>query len=196
MRVILDGQELAQAGSTLESALRAAIEGAGERLVIEATADGASVPMEHLENPPSDDPYAEKLEFVTADPVALLQVTMGEASDHLVTIREHQDAAADAIITGEVNEALPAIRDALEGWTSIRAAIELVINALAGSGVLDSQELLESSLAGLAQELAALRDALASQEWSSVADSLEGELAEQAEQWGEWFRAQRECLNG
>jgi len=152
--------------------------------------------VEHLENPPESDPYAERLEFVTADPVALLRVTMGEASEHLETIRGHQRKAADTIFGGDVNLSLAEIQAALEGWTSIRAAIELVLNALGASAALEPRETLESALSDLAGELSALRDSLEAQDWSSVADALEGELDEQATRWRDWFEAHSARLSG
>lgn len=184
MRVYLDGQPVANAGTTLADALSAARAAVGSRLLVEATADGAPIPEDHFDLPPATSPYAGELRFTSADPVALARCTLGEAGDVLVTIRNQQKRAAACVQSGRVAEALPTISEVLAGWSAIRQAVEVVIQPALGLQFAPAAaDALPGNISGLAQQLGAMKRALSSQDWAGLGDSLAYDLDDMADRW-------------
>ncbi len=186
MKVMLDGSTLDVAEQTLGCALTSALEAAGDRLIIEAVADGVRVPPEDLATPPERSPYASEIEFMSADPLALMKVTLYEAADSLEQIAAWQSEAGEQIQAGDLESAMPIITDLLGGWGAVRTTVELIVQG----GLLPPSEAAESLqplVDDLAQLLGQLKGALEKQDWSSVADVLAYDLGERANSWRLWL---------
>ena len=197
MKVILDGNEVNAAGTTLGSALDAAQRLAGDRFIIEAQADGNTVPGEHLESPPDNDPYAHELVLTSADPNAMVNVMLHEAADLLDDVRKYQRSAGAQIQSGNLETGVKTVGDVLEGWSAVQRAMELA----AASGALDADAVegsdrasMEALVASLAPPLKELKVALEHQDWSGVSDALSYDLDEHAERWQNWLNETAESI--
>lgn len=182
MQVYLDGTPLTVAGTTLAEAIDAALAHAGDRMVVEALADGQPVPLEHFDSPPDTSPYASELRFRSADRGAIARVALYEAADTLDQVRSIQADAADQVRAGNVDVALRTLAGALEGWSQVRSAIELMSTSdlpLAQSGK-GAQTPLDEQLRGLATALTELRRTIAESDWSALGDVLSYDLQERA----------------
>ena len=184
MRVYLDGDPLDGAGSTLSSALAKAAEAAGERLVVEAEADGALVPNDHLAEPPGDDPYAVELKLVSAHPRELVSEALDEAAELLKGVEEAQRRAAELIQSGEIPEAMESLQVVLEGWSGAGQVMRL---AEVTPGVDMPDEAGGESMMALTSELARLlgevRGAMAQQDMTGVADVLAYDMDTLCDSW-------------
>ena len=186
MKVMLDGSALDVADQTLGCALTSALEAAGDRLIIEAIADGVRVPEEDLATPPERSPYASEIKFLSADPLALMKVTLGEAADSLEHIVRWQSEAGEQIQAGDLESAMPIIGRLLKGWGAVRTTVELIVE-----GGLLSHSQATTSLQPLVDDLATLlrllKESIEGQDWSSVSDVLIYDLEEQADSWRQWL---------
>ncbi len=184
MRVYLDGAPLDGAGSTLSSALAKAAESAGERLVIEAEADGAPVPSDHLSEPPGDDPYAGELRLTSASARELVSEALDEAAEMLKGVEEAQKQAAELIQGGQISEAMESLRMVLEGWSNAGQVMQL---AEATPGVDLPDEAGGESINALTNELARLlgevKGSMAQQDMTSVADVLAYDMDTLCDSW-------------
>jgi len=186
MRVFLDNAELSGAGTTLASAIQAVRRQAGDRFVIEAVADGAPVDPAHFEQPPESDPYASELRFRTADAKSLVRETLAEASDRVSALREIQQQAALAVQGGRIADTLRDIGVVLEGWSTVRRALELAV----ASGFVErgaEGDDIETVVRGLAERLGEMKRALGDQDWSGLGDVLAYDLDEEAGRWSAWL---------
>lgn len=193
MKATIDGRPLEGAGETLSSALAAALDNASGRLIVEALADGTPVPREHLESPPDRAPYAELIEFVTAEPLALIKMTLYEAADELDEVLDQQGKAGELVQSGQVENAMPLTAQVIEGWQRVRHAVELA----AGTGLLDPDQVggeLTTLTCDLAALLVELRKALETQDWVGVSDILAYDLGDQARSWRTWLSSSAEAL--
>lgn len=191
MQVFLDDKPVVVSGQSLGDALAAVTTQAGSRLVIEALADGAPVPDDHLENPPEAAPYAGELRFRSADRAAIARHALHEAADALERVRSSQRDAAEFVRAGDVREALAALGPALEGWQHVRSAIDTLAEggfiALAAHAA--GAPSLEDHLQKLAEALTELKRAISHADWAALGDVLAYDLDEQAEQIGAQLRA-------
>lgn len=188
VNVYLDGQPLSGCGLTLGAALAvgAASARAGGRIVVEVHADGALVPDEHLADPPPDAPYAGELDFVTAEPRALVSYTLNDAAEALGVARERQSHAAAMLRTGQMQHAMEALTESLSVWEMVRRAVHdgcsligMPIEQALASGAGEGAPLAD----GLSANLSEVKRAIASEDWSSLADTLAYELDDEARRW-------------
>lgn len=186
MKVLLDGSALDVADPTLGCALDSALEAAGGRLIIDAVADGVRVSPEDLASPPDRSPYASEIEFMSADPIALMKVTLCEAADSLNQITEWQLDAGKAIQEGDLESAMPIISRLLEGWGAVRTTVEVVVDGglLQPGNAVDSLQPLIDDLAAL---LVRFKGRIEDHDWSGVADVLSYELGDRADSWRRWM---------
>ena len=198
MQVYLDGTPLPVEGDTLAVAIDAALAKAGDRMVVEALADGQPVPLEHFDSPPETSPYATELRFRSADREAITRVALHEAADTLDQVRAIQADAADQVRAGNVDQALRTLAGALEGWAQVRSAIELMSQSdlpLAKSRE-GGGESLDTQLQGLAAALTELRRTIADADWSALGDVLAYDLQDRAAKSGELLRRVAEMKTG
>ena len=186
VKVYLDDESLTTEGETLGAALRAGVARARERgrLVVEINADGASIPEEHLADPPAFEPYAEELRLVSVEPGLLVRSTLLDAAEALEAIRERQRRAGELIQTGETAEAMTELTEVISVWSAVRRALEdgctllglPLSDAIAGA---DGRRLVDD----LTGRLTDIRSALQAEDWSSLSDAVAYDLDEQAQRW-------------
>lgn len=188
MRVFLDGRLIDERGTTLGAALDRARAIAPGRLLVEVLADGRSVRAEHLDNPPSESPYAERLEMRSEEAGVLIVEALRGAAEALGEIRRRQDHAADLIHSGRVGEAVAEMASVLELWESIRSAIDLSLRAGGPAGYDErAHRELVSVMEELASSLGEVRRALAGQDWAGLADLLGWDMRDRVESCRGWL---------
>ncbi len=192
MRLWIDSIEL-EASSSISDALDTAREHSEQsgRLIIDILADGQPIDDALLENPPSDTAGIGELRLTTTDPVAFLTETLHSARETITLVREDQGTAADHLRTGQLEPAVESLTAVLTGWQAVRdvvgqsaALAEIDLGAITFAGTTA-----DACIAKLGQTLGEIRTNLTSQDWSSLGDTIEYDLDEQAQQWDEMLLA-------
>lgn len=187
MQVYLDGEALAVEPTGLSNALAAAADRARSRgrVVIEARADGALLQGDALDS----DQACRELRLVSADPRNLVSVTLGDAAATLRDLATEQTRVADMITTDRMKQALPDLRAIFQTWQTIKDLVErsgqlleLSVDRLTLPGV-GADENFSLATQQLLQDLRLVREALAREDWSALADSLSYELRDAAALW-------------
>ncbi len=199
MQTYLDKQVLAVDRPTLAAALRAgadAAERAG-RVIIEASADGAALSNDQLDAPSDEDTGIGEVRLVSAEPRALVRVTLLEAADTLEQVGPDHAAVAKMIHEGRLEDAMSELASLLDVWRAVQESVDKG-SALIGL-TLENVRLGDVGHVGqlveqLAGRLEELKTALANQDWSTVADLIEFEMVEQAERWTALLRGLSEHL--
>lgn len=179
MRTYLDGEQLPNAGSTLGSALAAARQRAGDRLVIEARIDGRVIPAGELVSPPPADPFGAELHLKTEDATRLLRDSLMFAADAVRELAPRQQRAAELIQSSKTSEAMEHLRHVLECWEKVKQVLELA-GAL---GVEAGGEARNQAVADLGRDLMQIKRHLSAQDWCALADVLAFDLPPLCEQW-------------
>lgn len=186
MQITLDAETLSTTDS-IESALDAAREHAESagRLIVEIHADGSPIADELLDNPPSDSQGIKELHFVSVDPIEFMVQTLRDTRESLAGTKAEQTIAAGLVQSGKLTEAIESLGSILEGWHAARDVVDQ-LSALAEID-LNTLQIDDTSGAecinGLTQTLAEVRDAVTSEDWSSLGDLLEYDLDQQASAW-------------
>jgi hypothetical protein len=186
MQITLDAETLSTTDS-IESALDAARERAeaSGRLIVEIHADGAPIADELLDNPPSDSQGISELHFVSVDPKEFMLQTLSDTRESLAGTKAEQTIAAGLVQSGKLTEAIESLGSILEGWHAARDVVDQ-LSALAQID-LNTLQIDDTSGAecinGLTQTLGEVRDAVTSEDWSSLGDLLEYDLDQQASAW-------------
>jgi hypothetical protein len=189
MRVLLDDRPLEVSPPTIANALEVArrTADADGRVVIEVLGDGRSVDQRLLDHPPADSAGFAELKLVTADPGLLVSVTLSDAVAVLDEASAAHAKAADALLSGRVEEAIEPLRAALEAWALIRDVVEksgallgLDVRTIPASGRTGSQV-----IDGLTGSLSEVKRALTEQDYSALSDVLAYDMPEQVDRWRE-----------
>lgn len=191
MTVFLDDQPLAVARPTLAAVIdagRLAAQARG-RVVIEVQRDGRSVDGSELDNPPETPEPGAEFRLLTAEPHALVRTTFMDVADMLPPAADLLARAAVGLQTGRIQDACADLAEAVNTFETVRAVIQQ------GPGLLGvgADELLapaggspvSEQVTVLTSHLEALKTALAAQDWSTLADVLEGDLSDDARAWAE-----------
>ncbi len=193
MHVLLDGEEIKVERPTIAAALDAAKREAErrKRVVIEASMDGTPIADAWLECPPTEPRPGAEVRFVSADPLSLVRVTFLEIAEELSGAIRDQQAAAKAVQTGRLDEAMPSVSAALGVWQNVREGVingatllgmdlgSMPAPAAAGSPA----QTVGQHIEGLATALAELKRAIGASDWPGVADVLAYDLGDQAKRW-------------
>lgn len=186
MKLVIDGVTVADRVDGIAAALETArvrAEQAG-RLIIEVQADGRPA-MDLVDEHPQGDAGVAELGVVTADKGLFLRETLLDAKEGMEGTRADQRDAATAIDRGDVAAALSALRAIVEGWQGVRSIIEQ--SAMLGGVPLGElsvgSESAEALMRGLGPELVALRDAVTTEDWSTLSDVLGADLDARAGRW-------------
>lgn len=185
MKVYLDDQPVTDPGESLTSALNAVRAQAGQRLVIEARADGSPVPQAHLAEPPPNEPYAQELRFISADAVALVRESLLEAADLLEPARAEHQALADQIASADTETALQRLAPVLSIWQKVMNTLQAVraCDGVAIPAMDDPANDVDAAADRLNQRLVELRNAIQMQDWSALSDILCFDLVEEVDNW-------------
>ena len=194
MQTFLDNKPLDCEHITFAAGLRAAADEAARtgRVIIEATLDGSAVADDILERPPEES-LGRELRLTSVEPRSLVRVTLMDAADALDAARQEQQAAAELIQTGKVDEALreggPVLR-AMETWQAVREAVEksaallrIPLDEISMPGGASGTDTLIELIGALAGRLEEIKRSLTAEDWSGLADLLAYDLSEQAERW-------------
>jgi len=201
VNVYLDNEKLDDAGASLAAALDAGSAAARSRgrIVVEVYADGAAAPETHLSDPPPHEPYADELRLVTADPLLLVRSTMYDAADALDSTRELHARTASLLQKGDTVEAMQALGETLRIWEIVRrgladscSLLDLPVERALESEVdtAGAEQLTEA----LTTRLSEIRDALAREDFSSLADILAYDMDDQVEDWKSALRRFAESI--
>ena len=197
MRIFIDDTRLDDApdAPTAIALAREHIDGA-DRLIIDINADGEPAPDAILDGTDDGASIAE-LRFTTADTGAFLSETVHAAKESLDLIRKDQTTAAEQIRAGEMEDAMHALRAIMEGWQGVRDVVDQVAQ-LAGAdaatleahseahsetGSEGGAESGQAIIADLGAALTEIRDTLAQEDWASLGDVVEYDLATLADRW-------------
>lgn len=187
MRLYLDNEQIESAGQTLGEALRAGVAVAERRgrIVVEVQADGAAVPEGHLASPPGVAPYAEEIRLVSAEPRALVRTTLLEAADALDRCRAEQTRVAELLQVGKTVEAMDALSGIVGTWEAVRQAVQhgCTLLAVTPERAMAAEGAGGNPLSTLATLLGAAKRAIAVEDWTSLADVLAYDLADEAARW-------------
>jgi hypothetical protein len=188
MRVLLDGSPVSVDRPTLARALSAgsATARARGRVIIEAKADGVALSDDQL-GAPSDEPgLMRELTLTSAEPRALVKVTLDDAAVALRELVGDQKRAAELIHAGKESQALQSLQSIFKTWQNVKDIVshccELLERRLDAVAFANA-DTLEAASRRLASQLQAVKASLTKQDWSSLADTLEYDLCEEAQQW-------------
>lgn len=188
MRVLLDGSPVSVDRPTLARALSAgsASARARGRVIIEAKADGVALSDDQL-GAPSDEPgLMRELTLTSAEPRALVKVTLDDAAVALRELVGDQKRAAELIHAGKESQALQSLQSIFKTWQNVKDIVshcgELLERRLDAVAFANA-DTIEAASRRLASQLQAVKVSLTKQDWSGLADTLEYDLCEEAQQW-------------
>ncbi len=181
MITYLDGKPVFDAGQNLADALAAAGRAARGRMIVEATADGAPIPNEHLETPPSSEPYAGELHFTSAETAEVIADAAGAACRSLDRIDDLLARAAHDTQVGQTQSAMEALTQMLSEWEGVQQAAGLILMSTPEGQ--PGAPSFDDAISSLVATLSAVQAALAEQDWAQLADALEDDLAQVARTW-------------
>ncbi len=186
MQIWVDTEQL-DAADTIEQALDAARMHAEKtgRLIVEINADGLPMPDEMLDNPPTDSSGITELKFITVDPIAFMIQTLCDTRESLESTKAEQVVTAGQIQSANLAEAIASLGSVLEGWQAVRdvvdqlsALAEIDLNTIDIDGTSGNE-----CINGLTTALGEVREALSTEDWSTLGDLLEYDLDQQASNW-------------
>ncbi len=195
MEAFLDGKPLAIARPTLACALADGVDAAraAGRIVIEVRGDGQTLGDDTLASP-SDVPGSYRaVHMFSADPRALVRVTLGDAIDALRGLVGEQVRLAELVHTDQLQLAAGGLQDVFQTWHTVK-------DVVARSGALLDLDLsvldVGSEFGTLGQAsnrllvyLRGVKGSLEREDWSALADILEVNLSEEAQKWEDLLTA-------
>lgn len=198
MNVYLDNEPLSVEPATLARAIEVARDTADAkgRVVIEVKGDGSAVAADLLDNPPDNDAGIGELRLTSTPPGLFVRETLLEARTVLEDGIKAQQAAADAIQSGSLGEALDPLHQGLQCWSLVRDVVERSQALLGETASSVAFEAPSGSMTGaacitrLSETLRDVRTALEQSDWSALSDALAYDLGDLA---GDW-RAMLEAL--
>lgn len=182
---------------------RLAAEGLG-RLVIEVHADGKPLPGELLEDPPSDAAGIRELRMVSTEPGPFIRTTLLDAVELLGPIRADQAEAVRLFQSGHIEEAFEPLQRALTSWSILRDLVEkseqlgltqpsrVLVRADDWSTGTSGSEF----IAALAEHLGEVKRTLQIQDFTALADAIEGGLGSDADGWELFLKAMADEAGG
>jgi len=193
MQVFLDDRALSPAHPTLASALRAGVDEAQRagRVVVEAFVDGQPIADSVLENPP-EEAWGAEMRLTSVEPRSLVRVTLMDAAEALDAAAADQQTCAELIQSGRVDESLAPLSTAVQTWQAVREAVEkgaalmrMPLDSMTSPGGATGTDRLVDLIGALTSRLEEVKRSLAAQDWSSLADVMAYDMAEQATRWKE-----------
>lgn len=187
MPIYLDGESVDLAGDDLAAALLAARDRVGPagRMIVEVELNGRPLLGPELDAAMSTPLAGAELRLVTADPRELALSALRQVRERLDDARTCQNAAADFLQKDRANDAVKEIGKAMEDWQQTQQAVSFA-NALLDIDL--TQRTFEDAPASevtntLIDRLKSLRDLIESRDTVALADSLQYEWSETADQW-------------
>ncbi len=187
MRIILDDHELpAVAGGAAEAlaAVRRECE-AHERIITDVFLDDRRLSEPDLQAVESHNPPGEVLRCTSTDPLNLVADTLECVADALEQLRGAHESIADKFQAGQMAEGLGELKEALAMWNSVRQGVDHGCALIR----LDIEKLrtqateVDAALTSLANRLTDIRDGLAGEDWSRIADTIGYEMGPVVDHW-------------
>ncbi len=206
MKVFLDDQMLSESPQSVAGALEAgrlAAESRG-RMVIEVNADGQPLTPELLENPPQHAAGIVELKMISTAPGPFIRTTLLDAVELLDPLEREQAEAVRLLQTGQIEEAFDPLQRALLSWSILRD----LVDKSSQLGLTDPSRVIVHGgdwstgraggefIADLALHLGEVKRTLEIQDFTALADVLDGDLAADARAWGHFLRAMAEAAGG
>lgn len=192
MKLYLDDQPVATQEPTLASAIRAgtdAAQGQG-RIIVRVTLDGDDLSHEDLAEPDELERPDAEIRLTSAEPRFLVAETFQQAAELLDDIKAAQDESARLLQSGELNEALAPLSQALGSWADVGDAFDRSASLLqTPADQLAPDHDVDKIVSALARNLDEIKRCLGQQDWSALADVLAYELDSRVEQWQQMLDA-------
>lgn len=203
MHVTLDGKTIQAPDETLFGVLgaaRAVAESAG-RVIVEAKLDGEPIADALLASPGSSViSGGSVVEFVSAEPRALVSMTLHDVGDALMGVGERHRSAAEMLQVGQITEAAGVIGETLAVWEATARAVGegpalLRLDLRDVPASIDGKPVdLDAAVGELLARLEDVRASMAAEDWAGLADTLAFDLAELADEWQKIVRSMAESI--
>ena len=186
MQIWIDNTQQSDAtdlGDALEQA-RIHAESSG-RLIIDILVDGQPATDELFEDQPEGLETINELRFTTADTSALISETAHTAIESIELLKADQEAGAQQIRAGELEDAMQTLQAIMEGWLAMRDVVDQIaqIAQIDIATVNVGDEIGSDIVQSLSNALAEVRETLQNEDWSSLGDVIEYDLSELAGKW-------------
>lgn len=204
MNVLLDENPIEVQDETLAGAMSAAVEAAEKqgRTIVEVMVDGQPVRGDELENVSTTPIPDSNVQFVSADPVALVQQSLFDAAQALASTQRAHTDIADMLQGGEdVAKAMNKLGETLAVWQGVQDVLAR------GYGLLNidpSTLHLPDEIAGgkdltalfqeLGSQLREVRRSIEDHDLASLADAIGYELEPMAGEWAKVLAYAAESL--
>lgn len=187
MAIYLDDEPTALTGDDLSSVLAAAREQAQRdgRVVVEVQVDGEAVGADQLDAADEIAVADREVRLYSAEPKALARQTLEQVRPRLAEVKQIQEQAAEHLQQDEGPQAMARVRDMIEIWLQTQQAV-LHSAVLVG---IDLNELkvddtpFERITAELLAKLQEVKVLLETQDSVALADTLQYEWPDLADQW-------------
>lgn len=196
MRAFLDDTSISipgGPGGSVAGAIAAAraAANANGRVIVDVLVDGERLDEEALESPSTLPAGDIELKCVSANPRQLVAESFADVARAVNDARPVQREAAEALQTGKLDAAFENIAAVLEVWDAVHRVTEQGPALLgvplssfgAASDTAGGSRSVESELAALSATLNQVKDAVGTQDWSTLADLFTHELDESAQRW-------------
>lgn len=189
LRVMLDGECVAESSPNLAEALQAASTRAQERgrLILEVLADGQPLPGSSLDEPLSHPQPISELSLTSADPSAFALNILHEAAEAIDQAKDSQSVAADLLEQGDATQAFEKLSTGLQLWDMIHQVVERTL-AIAPPTRAEDRESVDQHVVQLRDRLNDLRDSVNTQDWAALSDLIRYDMAELAQAWAVMLR--------
>ena len=186
MQIFIDDNKLSDAPD-LDSALEQArvhAESQG-RLIVDILVDGQPATDALFDEEPEKLPKINELRFTTADTASLVNETLETAIDSIELLKADQQAGAEQIRSGDLEDSMQTLRSIMEGWQSMRDIVDQITQItnqelpIIQIGDQSGTDIVQS----LSDALSEVRETLKNEDWSLLGDVIEYDLNELAEKW-------------
>lgn len=200
MRVLIDDHDSGIDVRTVGEAIAAGatlVEPRG-RLIVEVVVDGDRWPDDRLASPQWVGRAADEVSLVSADLVALVRETFGDAAQSLLQAAALQTEAAELIQTDQIEPAMERLASALTIWSAVHQAVEIGVHAagLDLDRVKVGDRDAASIIGELQERLGVVRSALQQGDPIELADTLLYDLPDVVSRWRELLQELQRATGG
>lgn len=190
MRLLVDDREVRLDRPTLAAAIAT---GAGDahtrgRIVVEIKADGISLADHDIESASDVPGSVQEVRLLTTSRAEMGAEVLLAAKAALADLGAAQRHVADQILATRLELAASSLQQVLNTWQGAREAVEQVclllgtdLPALASNASMSDEA--SDAVSGLTMALAGVRQAIQTQDWSTLADLLTDELTDLTQSW-------------
>lgn len=189
MKATLDGTSIQVDPPTLAAAIAAGAKAAESqgRIIVEVKADGVALASEALSNPSVEPGECRDVAMISADPRALVRVSLLDGVEALVSLKPLHGAVADALSAGNLQLGLDQLREVLNTWQALQNLLEhsraLLGVDLATVALPEGEAGFDARAAEFVAYTRAIRDAVSNQDWSALSDTVGYDLDAAADAW-------------